>query len=58
MVVRLWNNEVVGNPDGAAELVLHHCAGRLGSTHPQPLPSREGRIRRPRTRTPLPSREG
>jgi very-short-patch-repair endonuclease len=37
-VVRLWNNEVEQNPDGAAELVLHRCAERLdGATHPQPL---------------------
>ena len=49
-VVRLWNNEVVVNPDGAAEHILLRCAERLGSTHPQPLPSREGRIRRPRSR--------
>jgi|SRR4051812_22683079 very-short-patch-repair endonuclease len=60
LVVRLWNNEVVGNPDGAAELVLLSCAERLGSTHPQPLPSREGRVRRPRSRPvpPFPPTEG
>lgn len=57
MVVRLWNNEVVSNPGGAAELVLQRYAERLGSTHPQPLPSREGRARHPRSRPPLPSRE-
>ena len=50
-VVRLWNNAVAENPDGAAQLVLDRCAERLdGATHPQPLPSREGRIRRPRLR--------
>ena len=50
-MVRLWNNEVEANPDRAAELVLIKCSERLdGATHPQPLPSREGRIRRPRTR--------
>ena len=50
-VVRLWNNEVEANPDGAAEFVLMKCSERLGgATHPQPLPSREGRIRRPRLR--------
>jgi very-short-patch-repair endonuclease len=50
-VIRLWNNEVEENPDGAAEFVLLRCAERLnGATHPQPLPSREGRIRRPRHR--------
>ena len=43
VVLRLWNNEVEANPDGAAEYVLGHCAKRLGSTHPQPLPAREGR---------------
>ena len=58
MVVRLWNSEVVSNPDGAAEMVLQRCAERLGSTHPQPLPSRKGRARRPRSRPPLPPREG
>jgi very-short-patch-repair endonuclease len=48
-VVRLWNNEVVDNPDGAAESVLLRCADRLdGATHPQPLPCREGRTRRHR----------
>ena len=58
IVVRLWNNEVTENPDGAAEFVLARCAERLGSTHPQPLPSREGRVRKPRSRSPLPYREG
>ena len=49
-VIRLWNNEVEANPDGAAEFVLARCSERLRATHPQPLPSREGRIRRPRLR--------
>ncbi|MFL6771673.1 MAG: endonuclease domain-containing protein [Sphingomicrobium sp.] len=49
-VIRLWNNEVEVNPDGAAEFVLARCSERLRATHPQPLPSREGRIRRPRLR--------
>ena len=48
-VVRLWNSEVVENPDSAAEFVLLQCAERLGgATHPQPLPCREGRARRHR----------
>jgi len=48
-VLRLWNNEVEQNPDGAAEFVLARCAERLdGATHPQPLPCREGRVRRHR----------
>ena len=50
IVIRLWNNDVTANPDGAAEHVLQRCAERLGGTHPQPLPSREGRIRSPRSR--------
>jgi very-short-patch-repair endonuclease len=45
-VLRIWNNEVEENPDSAADLVLRRCAERLnGATHPQPLPSREGRVR-------------
>ena len=48
-VLRLWNNAVIENPDGAAELVLLRCAERLdGATHPQPLPCREGRKRKAR----------
>ena len=49
-VVRLWNNDVLGNPEGAAEFVLLAAAECLGGTHPQPLPSREGRERKPRSR--------
>ena len=49
-VVRLWNNDVIENPEGAAEHILNRCAERLGSTHPQPLPSREGRKRVPTSR--------
>lgn len=48
-VIRLWNSEVMSNPDGAAEYLLAQAAECLGGTHPQPLPSREGRIRKPRT---------
>ncbi|UUL84300.1 DUF559 domain-containing protein [Sphingomonas qomolangmaensis] len=47
-VVRLWNNDVLTNPEGAAALVLSVAAECLGGTHPQPLPSREGRTRRRR----------
>ena len=51
MVIRLWNNQVEKNPDGAAEFVLARCQERLGGAiHPRPLPSREGRVRRPRLR--------
>ncbi|MEA3001909.1 MAG: hypothetical protein QOH81_697 [Sphingomonadales bacterium] len=31
------------NPDGGAEAILQKAAECLGGTHPQPLPSREGR---------------
>jgi very-short-patch-repair endonuclease len=50
-VIRLWNSDVLGNPDGAAEYILLQAAECLGGTHPQPLPCREGRIRVPRTRS-------
>jgi len=35
------------NPIGAAEAILDRAAECLGGTHPEPLPSREGRKRRP-----------
>lgn len=47
-VIRLWNSEVLSNPDGAARHILERTAECLGGTHPQPLPSREGRQRKPR----------
>jgi very-short-patch-repair endonuclease len=47
-VIRLWNSDVLVNPDGAAQHILSTAAECLGGTHPQPLPSREGRARRPR----------
>ncbi|MFA6117687.1 MAG: DUF559 domain-containing protein [Sphingomonas sp.] len=47
-VIRLWNSDVLANPEGAAEYILSEAAECLGGTHPQPLPSREGRVRRPR----------
>ena len=50
-VIRLWNGDVMSNPEGAAQTVLAHVAECLGDTHPQPLPCREGRIRRPRSRS-------
>jgi hypothetical protein len=37
------------NPTGVAEAILMRAADCLGGTHPQPLPSREGRPRRPIT---------
>ncbi|MFN2472624.1 MAG: endonuclease domain-containing protein [Sphingomicrobium sp.] len=50
LVLRLWNNEVLGNPEAAADFILTQCAERLGGAHPQPLPFREGRVRKPRSR--------
>jgi very-short-patch-repair endonuclease len=47
-IIRFWNNEVNENPDGVAEAILLKAAECLGGTHPQPLPSREGRKRRRR----------
>jgi very-short-patch-repair endonuclease len=49
-VIRFWNSEVDENPEGVAEAILLKAAECLGGTHPQPLPSREGRQRRPRFR--------
>ena len=49
-VLRFWNSDVIDNPDGVAETVLAAVGDILGPTHPQPLPSREGRTRRPRSR--------
>jgi very-short-patch-repair endonuclease len=46
-VFRVWNSDVRGNPDGVAEAILSRAAECLGGTHPQPLPCREGRRRRP-----------
>ena len=49
-IIRFWNSEVNDNPEGVAEAILQKAAECLGGTHPQPLPSREGRMRRPRLR--------
>jgi len=53
-VMRSWNGAVLENPDGVVEAILEKTAECLGGTHPQPLPSREGRKRTPRTRIPPP----
>ncbi|PAL22648.1 endonuclease domain-containing protein [Sphingopyxis sp. GW247-27LB] len=47
-VVRIWNVDVLTNPEGSAQMILKEAAECLGGTHPQPLPSREGRARRSR----------
>ena len=44
-VFRVWNSDVRNNAVGAAEAILARAAECLGGTHPQPLPSREGRKR-------------
>jgi len=46
-VFRVWNNELDENPDGVFEAILARAADCLGGTHPEPLPSREGRTRHP-----------
>ena len=46
-VFRVWNSDVRSNPERTAEAILARAAECLGGTHPQPLPSREGRMRRP-----------
>lgn len=52
-VIRFWNSEVEDNAEGVAAEIIRGVGERLGPTHPQPLPvSREGRVRRPRTRRP------
>jgi very-short-patch-repair endonuclease len=47
-ILRFWNSEVGESADGVAEAILLKAAECLGGTHPQPLPSREGRERRRR----------
>jgi very-short-patch-repair endonuclease len=47
-VMRIWNNEVIENPDGVIIAIVERAAECLSGTHPQPLPSREGRMRRHR----------
>ena len=44
-IIRLWNSDVLANPDGAVLHILAQAAECLGGTHPQPLPFREGRSR-------------
>ena len=46
-IVRVWNSDVRNDPIGTAAAILERAAECLGGTHPQPLPSREGRPRRP-----------
>jgi very-short-patch-repair endonuclease len=46
-VFRVWNGDVRENAIGTAEAILARAAECLGGTHPEPLPSREGRKRCP-----------
>jgi very-short-patch-repair endonuclease len=48
-VIRFWNSEVDENADGVAQEILVKAAELLGLPH-QAIPSREGRIRKPRSR--------
>ena len=41
-VLRFWNSDVHADPDGVAEAIVAAVDLRLGRTHPQPLPFREG----------------
>ena len=41
-VLRFWNSEVRSNPDGVAEAIVAALAACQQSTHPRPLPFREG----------------
>ena len=45
-VLRIWNNELDENPEGVFQAIADRAAECLGGTHPQPLPSREGRTRK------------
>ena len=40
-ILRFWNNDVMDNLDGVVTVIVTALA--RASTHPQPLPSREGR---------------
>jgi BirA family biotin operon repressor/biotin-[acetyl-CoA-carboxylase] ligase len=43
-VIRFWNSEVLENPEGVAEAIIHEVAATRQRTHPRPLPAcREGR---------------
>ncbi|WP_256838534.1 endonuclease domain-containing protein [Sphingopyxis sp. KK2] len=49
-VLRLWNSELMANPEGVAEFVLSQTAECLNGTRPQPVAHKEGRVRKPRMR--------
>ncbi|WP_375271394.1 DUF559 domain-containing protein [Sphingomonas sp.] len=43
-VLRFWNNDVLANSDGVMSAILEAAA--RASTHPRPLPCREGSLSR------------
>jgi hypothetical protein len=45
-ILRVWNNELDDNAEGVFQAIADRAADCLGGTHPRPLPSGEGRIRR------------
>ncbi len=49
-VLRFWNNDVLANVEGVIHAILSAVESRT-NTHPQPLPSREGRPRATTSRT-------
>nr|WP_294061130.1 endonuclease domain-containing protein [Sphingomonas sp.] len=58
-VIRLWNSDVLANPDGATLHVLEKAAECLGGTHPNPsLPGRGEKEDRAIAERPLSTRDG
>ncbi len=47
-VIRFWNSEVDENPEGVVEAILQKATECLGGMRPEAVPSRAGRLRRPR----------
>jgi very-short-patch-repair endonuclease len=41
-IIRLWNSDVLANPEGTVLHILAEAAECLGGAHPQPLPYRGG----------------
>lgn len=60
-VIRLWNSEVLANPDGVVRHILQTAAECLGGTHQHQVNSASlcsGLAGQGRPDAPLPSREG
>jgi very-short-patch-repair endonuclease len=47
-IIRLWNSEVLSNPEGAVQYILERAAEGLNGVYPEPIASRERRERKPR----------